>query len=308
MFEGELGADGKPKLAGVEEWRAHAEAYEASDGREGALRNGHPVVVITTIGAKSGTSRKTPVIKLRHGERYAIVASLGGSEKNPNWYWNVLAHPIVTLQDGAVRRSYRARLVEGADREVWWERVTRTFPLYSEYQTKTARIIPVFVLEPAESRLVPEGVDPVEAMLAIEEIKQLKAKYFRFVDKKKWANLEALFTPECTFVFESTLPGVAATQYASASEFASAVAIRQADTIAMHHGHTPEITLIDAERAAGIWVLEDVVQRPPGGIPSFRGWGHYYEHYKRVDGVWKISATRLERHRELLIADLPEAP
>jgi deazaflavin-dependent oxidoreductase (nitroreductase family) len=308
MYEGTLDDHGKPILSGVDEWRAHAELYESTDGREGGTRNGHPVVVITTLGAKSGEVRKTPVLRVEHAERYAIVASLGGSAKNPNWYWNVRANPILTLQDGAVRRDYRARELDGAEREVWWGRAIETWPLYGEYQEMTERTIPVILLEPAESALVPSGMSAVDALLAIEELKQLKARYFRFVDKKMWACLERLFSPECTFVFESSLPGVGTTGYESASAFVTAVSRRQFDTISVHHGHTPEITLIDDERASGIWVLEDIVQRPAGGIPSFRGWGHYHERYTRIDGMWRITATRIERHRELLIADLPEAP
>jgi len=307
-FDGRLGPDGRPKLAGVDAWRAHAEAYEASDGREGSTRNGFPVVVITTIGARSGEPRKTPVIRLRFGDTYAIVASLGGSDTNPAWYWNIRATPIVGLQDGPVRRNYRARELSGSERGAWWPQLIELFPRYAEYQQDTERTIPVFLLEPVETRLVPEGMDPSAALLAIEEIKQLKARYFRFVDKKRWADLETLFAPECTFEFESKLPGVGTTNYRSAAEFVAAVSRRQADTIAMHHGHTPEITLIDADRATGIWVLEDIVQRPSGGIPSFRGWGHYHERYVRVGGAWKIGATRIERHRELAIADLPDAP
>ena len=304
MFEGELDEDGLPRPVGVDEWRAHAELYESTNGVEGATRNGHPVVVITTTGARSGVQRKTPVLRITEGERYALIASLAGSPKSPNWYWNILATPVLMLQDGAVRRTYRARELDGDERERWWWRATHSWPLYAQYQSMTERTIPILLAEPAESRLIPDGMDGVAALLAIEEIKQLKARYFRFVDKKNWANLETIFTEDCTFDFESSLPGVGATRYENAAAFMSAVPVRHADTVAMHHGHTPEITLLDSERARGIWVLEDIVLRKVGGIPSFHGWGHYFEQYTRVDGIWKISAVRIERHHESFAPDL----
>jgi deazaflavin-dependent oxidoreductase (nitroreductase family) len=261
-------------------------------------------VVITTTGARSGIAHKTPVLRVVEGETYALIASLGGSSKSPNWYWNLRSTPVLTLQDGAVRRSYRAREVHDEERTEWWRRATLSWPLYEQYQDMTDRTIPVLVAEPAESRLVPDDMDATTALLAIEEIKQLKARYFRFVDKKNWSNLETLFTPACVFEFESSLPGVGATRYEGAAEFVRGMSVRHADTVAVHHGHTPEITLIDAQRARGVWVLEDIVLRPPGGIPSFHGWGHYFERYSRVDGVWKISAVRIERHRESLVEGL----
>jgi F420H(2)-dependent quinone reductase len=112
--------------------------------------NGQRVVLLTTRGAKSGKLRKVPLMRVEHDGRYAIVASLGGAPKNPVWYYNVKADPHVELQDGTESKDYRAREVTGEEKAVWWERAVAAFPNYAEYQTKTTREIPVFVLEPIE--------------------------------------------------------------------------------------------------------------------------------------------------------------
>lgn len=131
------------------EWvRDHVARYEASGGKEGTEMNGYPCVVLTSKGARSGHLRKTPVIKVKHGDTYVAVASMGGQPKNPAWVHNLLAHPEVRLQDGPEVRTYRARLVEGDDRAVWWDRAVAAFPPYAGYQRKTERVIPVFLLEP----------------------------------------------------------------------------------------------------------------------------------------------------------------
>ncbi|NKQ23498.1 nitroreductase family deazaflavin-dependent oxidoreductase [Streptomyces galbus] len=134
-----------------EQWvRDQVELYESSGGTEGTtLRDtGLPVIVLTTRGAKSGKIRKTPLMRVEHEGRYAVVASQGGAPKHPVWYHNVKADPHVELQDGPDRRDYRAREVTGAEKADWWERAVAAYPPYAEYQTKTDREIPVFVLEP----------------------------------------------------------------------------------------------------------------------------------------------------------------
>ncbi|MER8101461.1 nitroreductase family deazaflavin-dependent oxidoreductase [Kitasatospora sp. NPDC094016] len=122
--------------------------YEGSGGTEGTTLRGVPVVVLTSLGAKSGKIRKNPLMRVEHEGTYALVASQGGAPKNPTWYHNLVAHPQVELQDGAVRQDMTAREVEGAERELWWSRAVEVWPDYAEYQTKTDRVIPVFVLEP----------------------------------------------------------------------------------------------------------------------------------------------------------------
>lgn len=130
-------------------WAAdQADLYESSGGTDGTTLNGRPVVVLTTTGAKTGKLRKTPLMRVEHDGEYAAVASLGGAPKNPVWYHNVVADPHVELQDGTVKQDMTAREVTGDEKAVWWERAVAAFPDYAEYQTKTDRQIPVFVLTP----------------------------------------------------------------------------------------------------------------------------------------------------------------
>ena len=130
--------------------RAQVEKYENSGGTEGTELRGKPVIILTTMGAKSGKVRKTPLMRVEHKGNYAVVASLGGAPKHPVWYHNIVANPVVELQDGTVRREYKAREVTGGEKAVWWERAVAAWPDYAEYQKKTDRQIPVFVLEPAD--------------------------------------------------------------------------------------------------------------------------------------------------------------
>ena len=110
-----------------------------------------PVIVLTSVGAKSGLLRKTALMRVEHDGQYAVVASLGGAPKHPVWYFNLKANPLVELQDGAEKHAYLAREVEGDERAEWWERAVAAFPNYAEYQQKTDRLIPVFVLTRAKS-------------------------------------------------------------------------------------------------------------------------------------------------------------
>jgi deazaflavin-dependent oxidoreductase (nitroreductase family) len=128
--------------------REQVEAYEASGGEEGnTLRDtGRPVVIVTSVGHKSGKLRKTPVMRVEHEGRYALIASKGGAPEHPLWYHNLVAAPgAVTLQDGPEPFDVDVHLAEGEERAEWWERAVAAFPPYAEYQTKTEREIPVFV-------------------------------------------------------------------------------------------------------------------------------------------------------------------
>lgn len=130
------------------EWaRKQAEVYEQSGGTEGTTLHGRPVVILTTVGARSGKLRKTALMRVEHDGDYAVVASLGGAPKHPVWYFNILAQPHVELQDGPEKHDYIAREVTGDEKRVWWERAVEAFPNYASYQEKTDREIPVFVLE-----------------------------------------------------------------------------------------------------------------------------------------------------------------
>ncbi|MER7664208.1 MULTISPECIES: nitroreductase family deazaflavin-dependent oxidoreductase [unclassified Streptomyces] len=136
-----------------EKWvRDQVELFESSGGSKGTTMRGMPVIILTTRGAKSGKIRKSPLMRVEHEGDYAVVASLGGAPKHPVWYHNVVADPRVELQDGAVRQDMRAREVTGEEKAVWWARAVEAYPDYADYQKKTDREIPVFVLE-----RVPEG-------------------------------------------------------------------------------------------------------------------------------------------------------
>lgn len=135
----------------TQQWvRDQVELYESSGGTEGTLLRGMPVVVLTNRGAKSGKLRKTPLMRVEHEGRYAVVASQGGAPEHPAWYYNLVAEPHVELQDGPVKQDMVAREVEGDERREWWQRAVAAFPPYREYQFKTRRTIPVFVLEPTD--------------------------------------------------------------------------------------------------------------------------------------------------------------
>jgi deazaflavin-dependent oxidoreductase (nitroreductase family) len=133
------------------EWaRTQAEQYEASGGTEANLLRGVPIIVLTTVGSRSGALRKTALMRVEHDGRYAVVASKGGAPDEPRWGENMRRHPHVELQDGPVTRDYLARELSGDERAEWWARATAVWPDYDVYQTKTDRQIALFVLEPFE--------------------------------------------------------------------------------------------------------------------------------------------------------------
>lgn len=134
---------------GTSSWsRKHVEEYEATNGQEAGVLRGRPVIVLTTVGAKTGKLRKTALMRVEHEDAYAVVASLGGSPRNPAWYHNLKDNPHVELQDGAIKRDYLAHEATGEEKALWWGRAVETWPDYAGYQKKTTRQIPVFVLEP----------------------------------------------------------------------------------------------------------------------------------------------------------------
>jgi F420H(2)-dependent quinone reductase len=130
--------------------REHTQLFEATDGEQGGDLRGRRIIVLTSVGARTGKLRKTPLMRVEHEGTYAVVASLGGAPKNPVWYYNLKANSHVELQDRATKRDYLAREVSGEEKAVWWVRAVEAWPDYAEYQKKTERQIPVFVLEPME--------------------------------------------------------------------------------------------------------------------------------------------------------------
>ncbi len=129
--------------------RTQAETFEASDGAEANLLRGVPIIVLTTVGAKTGGLRKTALMRVEHDGRYAVVASKGGAPDAPQWYYNLVKNPHVELQDGS-KGDFTARELSGDERALWWDRALAVWPDYAGYQTKTDRLIPVFVLEPLD--------------------------------------------------------------------------------------------------------------------------------------------------------------
>ncbi len=128
--------------------RKHVEQIMRTGTTDGVTIGDTPIVLLTYRGAKSGKVRKTPVMRVESGGRYAVVASNGGEPKNPSWYGSLVAEPLVELQDGTVNKEHRAREVFGEERADWLRRAVDAFPPYADYQRKTDRHIPVFVLEP----------------------------------------------------------------------------------------------------------------------------------------------------------------
>lgn len=138
-----------PSTATSAAWaRDQVELIEGSGGARGTALEGMPVVVVTSIGAQTGYLRKTPVMRVEHSGEYAVVASRGGAPTHPTWYYNLITHPQVELQDGAHTGDYTARELDGNERQEWWERAVSAFPTYDEYARKTDRIIPVLLLTP----------------------------------------------------------------------------------------------------------------------------------------------------------------
>jgi deazaflavin-dependent oxidoreductase (nitroreductase family) len=136
---------------GTSAWSRRAvEDYEATNGEKAGDLRGRPVIVLTSVGAKFGNLRKTALMRVEYDGQYAVVASLGGSPQNPKWYYNLRKEPHVELQDGAMKRDYLAHEATGDEKAVWWERAVETWADYANYQKKTTRQIPVFVLEPME--------------------------------------------------------------------------------------------------------------------------------------------------------------
>ena len=133
----------------TQQWvRDQVELYESSGGTEGTMLRGMPVIVMTNRGAKTGKLRKTPLMRVEHDGCYAVVGSQGGAPDDPAWVANLRADPRVELQDGPVKQDMVARELEGDERRDWWKRAVAAYPPYREYQAKTKRTIPVFVLEP----------------------------------------------------------------------------------------------------------------------------------------------------------------
>ena len=128
--------------------REQVELYEATNGVKGGTLAGKPVIILTFKGAKSGKIRKTPLMRIEHNGTYAMVASNAGAATHPFWYNNIVANPVVELQDGAVKQDLRVREVFGEEKIEWWKRADAAYPEFPAYRARAGREIPVLVLEP----------------------------------------------------------------------------------------------------------------------------------------------------------------
>jgi deazaflavin-dependent oxidoreductase (nitroreductase family) len=128
--------------------RKQVELYEATNGTEGGTLNGKPVIILTFKGAKSGKIRKTPLMRIEHDGTYAVVASNGGASTHPLWYRNIVANPLVELQDGTVKHEMRVREVFGEEKAEWWKRADAAYSEFPAYRARAGREIPVLVVEP----------------------------------------------------------------------------------------------------------------------------------------------------------------
>src|ERR1700675_4670019 len=149
----EAGLDGEYVPSPTESVRKQVADYEASGGVEGATLEGRPVVILTSVGTKSGKVRKNPVMRIVDGDRYVALASAGGAPTNPSWYASLVAHPRVRLQDGASVREFQARGVGGDEKRYYWAVAERFWPHFPEYRRLAGgRDIPIMVLAPVAPR------------------------------------------------------------------------------------------------------------------------------------------------------------
>jgi F420H(2)-dependent quinone reductase len=166
----ESGLDGEYVPSPTESVRTQVADYEASGGVKGGTLEGRPVVILTSVGAKSGKVRKNPVMRIVDGDRYVAVASAGGSPANPSWYANLVAHPRVRLQDGANVREFQAREVTGDAKRYYWAVAERFWPHFPEYRRLAGgRDIPIMVLEPIAPRQSPRLSETAASLSPTEE-------------------------------------------------------------------------------------------------------------------------------------------
>jgi hypothetical protein len=146
-----------------------------------------------------------------------------------------------------------------------------------------------------------EQMDALERLVAVEELKKLKARYFRCMDTKDWAGFADVFAPDAVMDMSSemrdgTTTGSGITRGNQAIADFVRAAVDHVRTV--HHGHMPELELESDTTARGVWAMEDLLRWPPGHpVATIHGFGHYHETYTKVDGAWRIQSTRLTRLR-----------
>ena len=140
-----------------------------------------------------------------------------------------------------------------------------------------------------------------------EDIKALKARYFRCLDTKDWVGFADQFTPDATLDVSGEMRGPDSNDgfVRGRAEIVAFVRGSIDAVTTVHHGHMPEIDIVSATEATGIWAMEDMLRWPAGGpLVSMHGYGHYHETYEKVDGRWRIASTRLTRLR--VDVEMPE--
>lgn len=134
----------------MNDWNAAIiEEFRANDGRVGGMFDGRPLLLLHHTGARTGTRRVTPLMYQDLADGYAVFASKAGADTNPDWYYNVVANPGTEVEVGTETIRVRARVASGAERDRIWSKQKRDYPQFEEYESKTARVIPVIVLDRA---------------------------------------------------------------------------------------------------------------------------------------------------------------
>lgn len=134
-------------MSDANEWNKQIiEEFRANDGKVGGYFADVTILLLHTTGAKSGLPRINPVVTLPDGDQFVIMASKGGRPTNPDWYYNLVANPDVTVEVGSEKFAARARITEGAEREMLFTNMSTRYPMFAEYQANTTRVIPVIVL------------------------------------------------------------------------------------------------------------------------------------------------------------------
>ena len=130
--------------------RWHRHLYRLTRGRIGRRLVDNDMLILTTAGRRSGRRHEVPLLYLRDGGSLVVVASYGGRPRYPDWYLNLMAQPQAGVQIDGLRRAVSARVASPDERSVWWPRIVETYEGYSQYQSRTDRIIPVVFLDPVQ--------------------------------------------------------------------------------------------------------------------------------------------------------------
>lgn len=140
-------------------------------------------------------------------------------------------------------------------------------------------------------------MDRLDKLIALEEIRTLKARYFRCVDTKDWAGFADLFVEDAVFDISDDVPGGVVV---GRDQIVAAASVPLKDAVSVHHGHCPEIEITSATTASGVWAMEDRLswsEAAKGPLSALHGFGHYVESYVRIAGAWKIKTLKLKRLR-----------